>query len=198
MVADTIKSGSRVRRRLLRVMAVVLGLQLLAFIATGVALFTIMNLDLSRDFYSAHRSIKSAQELLLPATLISGGAGFVIVALATWLGFRAAARRVSGPISRADALLQRLAHGDMTYAAGVVSQRERSTLDDSADTLLASFRDKIFEMQRLSKEVHNAVLALRYKATGNEQLTLNELRQVTGSIDLLCKQLSAVIKWFET
>ena len=53
-------------------------------------------------------------------------------------------------------------------------------------------------MQRLSKEVHYAVLALRYKATGNEQLTLNELRQVTGSIDLLCKQLSAVIKWFET
>ena len=198
MVADKIESGSRVRRRLLRVMAVVLGLQLVAFLAAGAALFTIMNLDLSRDFYSAHRSIKSAQELLLPATLISSGTGFVIVALATWLGFRAAARRVSGPIGRADALLQRLAHGDMTYAAGVVSQRERSTLDDSADTLLASFRDKIIEMQRLSREVHNAVLALRYKATGNEQLTLNELREVTGSIDRLCKKLSAVIKWFET
>ena len=197
-MADKIKSGSRVRRRLLRVMAVVLGLQLVAFLAAGAALFTIMNLDLSRDFYSAHRSIKSARELLLPATLISSGAGFVIVALATWLGFRAAARRVSGPIGRADALLQRLAHGDMTYAAGVVSQRERSTLDDSADTLLASFRDKIIEMQRLSREVHNAVLALRYKATGNEQLTLNELREVTGSIDRLCKKLSAVIKWFET
>ena len=95
-------------------------------------------------------------------------------------------------------LLQRLSRGDLTYAAGVVPQRERSTLDDSADALLASFRDKIVEMQRLSKEVHNAVLALRYKATGSEQLTLKDLREVTGSIDLLCKKLSASIKWFET
>jgi len=179
-------------------MAVVLGLQLVAFVAAGIVFYAIMNLDLAKDFYSAHRSIRSARDLLLPATLVAGGAGFVIVALATWLGFRTSARKLTGPIRRADALLQRLSQGDMTYAAGVVSQRERSTLDDSADALLASFRDRILEMQQLSKEVHNAVLALRYKATGNEQLTLKELREATGSLDLLCKKLSAAVKWFET
>ena len=142
-------------------MLVVLVLQFVAFLAAGAALFTIMKLDLSRDFYSAHRSIKDAQELLLPATLISGAAGFVIVTLATWLGFRAAARRVSRPIARADAVLQRLTRGDLTYAPGVVAQRDRSSLDDSADALLSSFRDRILEMQRLNKDVHNAVLALR-------------------------------------
>jgi methyl-accepting chemotaxis protein len=179
-------------------MFVVFGLQLIAFAAAGVALFTIIDLDLAKDFYSAHRSIKTARDILLPATLVSGGAGFVIVALATWMGFRIAARRLTAPIQRADTLLQRLSKGDLTYSAGVVPQRERSTLDDSADALFASFRDKIVEMQRLSKDVHNTVLSLRYKATGSEQLTLKELREVTGSIDLLCKKLSTSIKWFET
>ena len=197
-MGEKVKSGSRVRRRLLRVMFVVLGLQLVAFAAAGAALFTIIDLDLAKDFYSAHRSIKTARELLLPATLVSGGTGFVIAALATWLGFRAAAQRLTAPIRRADTLLQRLSRGDLTFSAGVVPQRERSTLDDSADVLLASFRDKILEMQGLSKEVHNPVLSLRYKATGAEQLTLKELREVTGSIDLLCKKLSTSVKWFET
>jgi len=179
-------------------MFVVFGMELIAFAAAGTALFTIIDLDLAKDFYSAHRSIKTARDLLLPATLISGGAGFVIVALATWLGFRAAAQRLTAPIQRADSLVQRLTRGDLTYAAGVVPQRERSTLDDSADALLASFRDRILETQQLSKEVHNTVLSLRYKATSAEQLTLKELREVTGSIDLLCKKLSTSIKWFET
>lgn len=197
-MAEKVKSGSRVRKRLLRVMVVVLGLQLLAFMAAGIVLFAVMDINLTGDFYSAHRSIKGARDLLLPATLTAGGVGFVITALSTWIGFRTAASKLTGPIRRADALLLRLAGGDMTYAAGVVSTRERSTLDDSADVLLATFRDKVLEMQRLSKDLHNAVLALRYKATGNEQLTLNELREVTGSLDLLCKQLTNILKWFET
>jgi methyl-accepting chemotaxis protein len=179
-------------------MAVVLGLQTLGVVVAGVTFTVIVNLDLTSDFYSAHRSIKSAREMLLPAALAAGGAGLLIIVLATWFGFLTAARKLTGPIRRADALLQRLAGGDMTYSAGIVSARERSTLDDSADVLQAAFRDKIIEMQRLSRDLHNAVLSLRYKATGSEQLTLNELREVTGSLDLLCKKLTNVMKWFKT
>ena len=182
------------RRSLLKV----LGLQTLALLAAGGALYNIVSLDFVKEFYSAHRSLESLQNLLLPALLISGGAALLLVALVTWLGFRSYSMKLIGPIQRVEEMLQRLSGGDLSYDPGAVPASERWSLDDSADEMLTAYRDRLMEAQRLSRDVHNAVLSLRYKATAGDTLTLQELREMSGILDVLCKQLTASIKWFET
>lgn len=187
------------RRRLLRVSLLkVLTLQLAAFALAGGALYVIAELDLVKDFYSAHRSLESMRKLILPGLLLSSGLGFLLVSIFTWLGFRSYTRKLVGPIQRVEEMLQRLSRGDLTYTPAVVPDRQRWSLDDSADEMLEAYRKRLTEVQRLSKEVHNKILSLRYKTTGGEPLTLTELRGVTAILDTLCKQLNTSIKWFET
>lgn len=193
-----IKVGFRRRMILRRSLLKVLGLQTLALLAAGGALYNIVSLDFVKEFYSAHRSLESFQNLLLPALLISGGAALLLVALVTWLGFRSYSMKLIGPIQRVEKMLQRLSGGDLSYDPGAVPASERWSLDDSADEMLTAYRDRLMEAQRLSRDVHNAVLSLRYKATAGDTLTLQELREMSGTLDVLCKQLTASIKWFET
>jgi methyl-accepting chemotaxis protein len=192
-----IKVGFRRRMILRRSLLKVLGLQTLALLAAGGALYNIVSLDFVKEFYSAHRSLGSLQNLLLPALLISGGAAFLLMALVTWLGFRSYSRKLIGPIQRVEKMLQRLAGGDLSYDPTAVPASERWSLDDSADEMLTAYRDRLAEAQRLSRDVHNAVLSLRYKATAGDTLTLQELREMSVTLDVLCKQLTASIKWFE-
>ena len=193
-----VESRYRGRRLMYRSLLAVLVLQLIAFALAGGVLYLVADLDLLREFYSAHRSLESLQQLIIPAILISAGVGFILTAFFTWLGFRAYGRRLIGPIRRADEMLQRLSVGDLAFTPAVVPPRERWSFDDSAETMLDAYRERMKELQRITKDVHNAVLALRYKATGSDALTLQELREATSALDLQCKKLTASIKWFET
>ena len=99
---------------------------------------------------------------------------------------------------RADEMLRRLSRGDLSYVPAVLPDRERWALDDSAETMLAAFRERTNEVKQVTKELHHSVLSLRYKATGSDPLTLNELRDVTGTLDSLSKKLVNAVKWFES
>jgi len=188
----------RARKLLVRSLLIALSLQFIAFVAAGTVLVTMIDLDLTREFYSAHRQIKSAQDILLPAALTAGAICFFLVALVTWMGFRILSRQEAGPIQRADEMLQRLSRGDLSYVPTVLPDRERWALDDSAETMLAAFRERTNEVKKVTKELHHSVLSLRYKATGSDPLTLNELRDVTGTLDSLSKKLVNAVKWFDT
>jgi methyl-accepting chemotaxis protein len=188
----------RARKLLRRALLVVLSLQLVAFVAAGTVLVVIIDLDLTREFYSAHRQIKSAQEMLLPAVATAGAICFFLVMLITWVGFRILSRQEAGPIQRADEMLRRLSRGDLSYVPAVLPDRERWALDDSTETMLAAFRERTNEVKQVTKELHHSVLSLRYKATGSDPLTLNELRDVTGTLDSLSKKLVNAVKWFDT
>jgi methyl-accepting chemotaxis protein len=188
----------RARKLLRRALLIVLSLQFTAFAIAGTVLAAMIDLDLTREFYSAHRQIKSAQEILLPAVATAGALCFFLVALITWMGFRILSRQEAGPIQRADEMLRRLSRGDLSYTPAVLPDRERWALDDAAETMLASFREKTNEVKQVTKELHHSVLSLRYKATGSDPLTLNELRDVTGTLDSLSKKLVNAVKWFDT
>jgi methyl-accepting chemotaxis protein len=188
----------RARKLLVRSLLIALSLQFIAFVVAGTVLVAMIDLDLTREFYSAHRQIKSAQEILLPAVATAGALCLFLVALITWMGFRILSRQEAGPIQRADEMLRRLSRGDLSYTPAVLPDRERWALDDSAETMLASFREKTNEVKQVTKELHHSVLSLRYKATGSDPLTLNELRDVTGTLDSLSKKLVNAVKWFDT
>ncbi len=179
-------------------MGLVLFFQLLAFAVAGAALYYVAGIEMSRDIYSAHRTLRSAQQSLLPAMAVGGALGFLLVAVSTWLVIRSCAHRFDSPLRRADLILQRLAQGRLSSAPAPPPGRSRTSLDDSADEVVAAFAHKASEIQQTARKIHNAVLALRYKATGSDPLTLKELRETTGNLDLLCKRLANVIKWFET
>jgi methyl-accepting chemotaxis protein len=188
----------RARKLLWRALFIVLSLQFISFVVAGIVLVVMIDLDLTGEFYSAHRQIKSAQEILLPAAATAGSVGFFLVALVTWVGLRILSRQEAGPIQRADEMLRRLSRGDLSYTPAVLPDRERWTLDDSAETMLAAFRERTNEVKQVTKELHHSVLSLRYKATGSDPLTLNELRDVTGTLDTLSKKLVNAVKWFDT
>jgi methyl-accepting chemotaxis protein len=188
----------RARKLLRRALLIALSLQVVAFVVAGTVLVVMIDMDLTLEFYSAHRQIKSAQEILLPATAMAGAVGFFLVALVTWIGFRILTRQEAGPIQRADEMLRRLSRGDLSYTPAVLPDRERWALDDSAETMLAAFRERTNEVKQITKELHHSVLSLRYKATGSDPLTLNELRDVTGTLDRLSKKLVNAVKWFDT
>ncbi len=188
----------RARKLLRRALLIVLSLQFIAFVVAGTVLVAMIDLDLTREFYSAHRQIKSAQEILLPAALTAGAICFFLVALVTWMGFRSLSRQEADPIQRADEMLRRLSRGELSYVPAVLPDRERWALDDSAETMLAAFRERTKEVKQVTKELHHSVLSLRYKATGSDPLTLNELRDVTGTLDSLSKKLVNAVKWFDT
>ena len=188
----------RARKLLRGALLIVLPLQLVAFVVAGTVLVAMIDLDLTREFYSAHRQIKSAQEILLPAVMTAGAICFFLVGLVTWLGFRILSRQEAGPIQRADEMLRRLSRGDLSYVPSVLPDRERWALDDSAETMLTAFRERTNEVKQVTKELHHSVLSLRYKATGSDPLTLNELRDVTGTLDSLSKKLVNAVQWFDT
>lgn len=188
----------RARKLLRRALLIVLPLQFIAFVVAGTILVAIIDMDLTREFYSAHRQIKSAQDILLPAAVTAGTVCFFLVALVTWVGFRILSRQEAGPIQRADEMLRRLSRGDISYVPSVLPDRERWALDDSAETMLVAFRERTNEVKQVTKELHSSVLSLRYKATGSDPLTLNELRDVTGTLDRLSKKLVNAVKWFDT
>jgi len=188
----------RARKLLRRALLIVLSLQLVAFVIAGTVLVAIIDLDLTREFYSAHRQIKSAQEILLPAVAAAGAICFFLVMFVTWMGFRILSRQEAGPIQRADEMLRRLSQGDLSYVPAILPDRERWALDDSTETMLAAFRERTMEVKQVTKELHHSVLSLRYKATGSDPLTLNELRDVTGTLDSLSKKLVNAVKWFDT
>ena len=98
---------------------------------------------------------------------------------------------------RADALLQRMAQGSLTASPGVLTSGERWALDDSADAVLASVRERVLDIQRLNKDMNNTVLSLRYKTTGDETITLQELREIASTLDNQCKKVVETVKWFE-
>jgi methyl-accepting chemotaxis protein len=193
-----VKAPPKGRKLLRRTLFVVLLLQLLAFVVAGAAFYFIGRLDIAKDFYSAHRSLKSIQNLLLPAAAVAGGAAFILVTVTTWVGFHSYSAKFALPILRADDMLKRLAHGDLTYTGGVLPSRQRWALDDSASAVLAAFREKVTDIQRLNREINNLTLSLSYKATSSEPLTLEELREAMASLDGLCKKLNNTLKWFET
>lgn len=193
-----LKSPFRARELFWRSVPVILLLQLLAFAIAATVVIVVVNIDFSKEFYSAHRSISSVRALLLPALLTGGAAGFLVVAVITVLSLRFFSRRLTGPVLRTDSMLKRLAQGDLTYNPAVLPNRQRWALDDSAEAMLAAFREKTTEVQQITKELQNSVLSLRYKSTGSDPLTLQELREITRTLEGLCKQLSSSIKWFET
>jgi methyl-accepting chemotaxis protein len=188
----------RARKLLRRALLIVLSLQIIAFALAGTVLVVMIDMDLTKEFYSAHRQIKSAQDILLPAVMTAGALGFFLVALVTWMGFRILSRQEAGPIQRADEMLRRLSQGNLSYVPAGLPDRDRWALDDSAETMLAAFRERTSEVKQLTQELHHSVLSLRYKATGSEPLTLNELRDVTGTLDRLSKKLVNAVKWFDT
>lgn len=175
----------------------VIVLQTAAFCVAGIVLYNLAALDLARDFYSAHRSLQAARGGLLPSTVAACAIGLVLASAAASFGLLYFTRRFTAPIMRADTMLKRMAQGSLASAPAVLTSTERWALDDSADALLASMRERILEIQRLNKEINNTVLSLRYKATGDETITLKELREIASTLDDQCKKVAGVVKWFE-
>lgn len=191
--------GKRFRGRKLfwKTLLIVLVLQTAAFCIAGFVLYQLAAIDLSRDFYSAHRSLQAARSALLPSTIAACVVGLILAAAGVSFGLLYFTRRFTAPIMRADAMLQRMAQGSLAILPGVLTSSERWALDDSADAVLASVREKILDIQRLNKDMNNAVLSLRYKTTGEETITLKELREIASTLDIQCKKVAETVKWFE-
>jgi hypothetical protein len=167
---------------------------LLLFQAAGWALaaglaYLIARPEIARGYFSAHQSVSSALALLLPALAVSAGAGFLVVGVGSALGVWRYSRRLREPLRQVDGLLRQLAAGQIP-TPGPPARRPRPA--DEAAALLAPLRDHVLELQRITKALEKLVLELNYRAGSG-----GDLRGLAGQLDVLVRELSESVGWFE-
>ena len=180
-----------------RMAGLLLFLQVLGLAAAGAALYFIADQDLAADFFSAHKSITSVWEVLLPAILIAAVAAFVVIGGVSVLILRLYGRKFIEPIRRVEDVLHRIARGELSSAPLPGVRRDPWGLDNSSEVVLNSLRERVEDIRQITRDLHQSVMTLRYKATESDGLTLKELRTISLRLDALCKKMLNAVKWFE-
>lgn len=195
-MVDKSRSGVFGFRRIFwRSIAALLIFQALGWIlAAGIA-YLISDVEMARDFYSAHQTVKVTWKLLVPALAVSAGIGFLVVGIGTGISIWRYSRRLSQPVRDLEGILLGLSQGQFPAVPAVPPKRPGPA--DAAVEILQPLRARIQQVQHLSRDVQQSVLALNYRASGAEELTLKDLRVIAGQLDALTKDLYTAVKWFE-
>ena len=161
--------------------------------AAGLA-YLILSPELSKDYFSAHRTVKASWQLVVPALAISAGVGFLFVGIGTTLSLRSHSRRLLEPLRRIDGLLGALAVGRIARPGS--ADRPRGAGYDfaaSLDPLYAHVED----IQRITRDIQKVSLELNYRSAGTTAVSLQDLRVLAERLDALSKDLTRSSGWFE-
>jgi hypothetical protein len=161
--------------------------------AAGLA-YLIVSPELAKDYFSAHRTVKAAWRLIVPALAVSAGAGFVLVGAGTAWSLWSHSRRILEPLRRIDGLLRGL-------AAGRVPRPDPAAKSPGAEeevaAVLEPLRARTQDLQRISRDLQKVSLDLNYRAAGTTEVTLRDLRGIATQLDALTKDLARTSGWFE-
>jgi hypothetical protein len=161
--------------------------------AAGLA-YLILSPELAKDYFSAHRTVKATWQLVVPALAIAAGAGFFVVGLGTALSVWSHSRLLLLPLRRIDGLLGAFAHGRIPLAA---SGEGVTPVEQRFNGALEPLRERVVELQRISREMQKVSLELNYRAAGSTEVTLKDLRALAERFDALAKELSHTCDRFE-
>ncbi len=171
---------------------------LLVFQAVGWALaavlaYLIVSPDLAKDYFSAHRTVKAAWQLIVPGLAIAAGVGFLLVGIGSAVSVRSHSRRLLEPLHEIDGLLRGLGAGKMPEPA---ADPGRPGVGGEFAAALEPLRAREQELQRLAREIQKVSLELNYRAAGTAAVTLKDLRAVSVRLDELSRELSRSSAWF--
>jgi len=155
--------------------------------------YLILSPELAKDYFSAHNTVKATWQLVVPALVVSAGAGFLVVGLGSALILRSHSRRALEPLRQIDGLIRELASGRIPRPA----EAKRPGVADEAAAALEPLRARVQELQRIARDVQKISLELNYRSAGSAEVTLKDLRALAGQLDAITKDLSRASGWFE-
>ena len=161
--------------------------------AAGLA-YLIVSPQLAQDYFSAHRTVKAAWRLVVPALAVSAGVGFLVVGIGTALSLWSHSRQVLEPLRRIDGLLRGLAAGRIPRRS---PEAKAAAVDEEVAAVLEPLRARAQELQRISRDLQKVSLELNYRSAGTTEVTLRDLRGIATQLDALSKDLTRTSGWFE-
>jgi hypothetical protein len=176
-----------------RSVGAVLLFQAIAFGCVAGLAYLILEPELAKDYFSAHRTVKQTWQLVVPALVVSAAAGFLLVGAGTALSVRSHSRRVLEPLRQIDGLIRGLAVGRIPRPR---SAKRGNAVDEVAATL-APLRSRVEELQRISRDLQKVALELNFRSAGTADLTRKDLRTLATQLDAISKDLSGTTGWFE-
>jgi len=148
---------------------------------------------LAKDYFSAHRTVKETWRLVVPALAASAAAGFVLVGFGTALCVRGHARRLVEPLRQIDGLIRGLASGRIPRPRPA----QRANAVDEVAVTLTPLRERVEELQRISRNLQKVSLELNFRSAGTAEITRKDLRTLATQLDALTKDLSGTAAWFK-
>jgi len=161
--------------------------------AAGLA-YLILNPELAKDYFSAHRTVKATWQLVVPALATSAGVGFLVVGIGSALSVWSHSRRLLAPLRQIDGLIRGLAEGRIPRPGPA---DKTPGLEHEIADILAPLRSHAEEIQRISREIQKASLELNYRSAGTTEVTLKDLRALAEKVDALSRELARASGWFE-
>lgn len=197
MAEDTIKRTPaylRPRGLYWRSVSALLVFQALGWGAAAALAYLIISPELAKDYFSAHRTVKAAWRLVVPGLAVSAGIGFVVVGVGSALSVWSHSRRLLAPLHRIDGLLHDLAAGRLPRLDPAAQSPGGA---HEAATVLAPLRERVQELQRISRDLQKVSLELNYRSAGTTEVTRKDLRALAVQLDALSKELANTSGWFD-
>lgn len=177
-----------------RSVAALLVFQAVGWAVAAVLAYLIVSPELAKDYFSAHRTVKDASRLVVPALAISAGVGFLLVGAGSAFSVGSHSRRLLEPLRQLDRLVRALGTGKLP-AAG--PDAKGSVVAGEIAAALVPLRAREQDLQRIAREIQKLSLELNYRSAGTGQVTLKDLRALSSRLDELCRDLSRSCVWFE-
>jgi len=142
-------------------------------------LYFLADEELGRSFYSVHMRLRNTWQILLPAVLLSGGISFLLTIAATLFLAIRQSHRLGGPIHKFTTLFSGLEAGSFATDFHFRDGDLLFDLGESYRTALQANRDRIRNVQELSRKAQSSVHDLEsklllYPLSSEEKLLLVE------------------------
>ena len=143
--------------------------------------------ELGRSFYSVHLRLRNTWQILLPAVLLSGGISFLLTIAATLFLAIRQSHRLGGPIYKFTTLFSNLEAGSFSTDFRFRDGDLLYNLGESYRAALQANRDRIRNVQELSRKAQSSVRDLEakfllYPLAPEEKLLLVESTELVARL----------------
>lgn len=133
-----IKRGFQVQLILKFVLLILAG----SVISTSILYFAASR-DLSTSYFSAHQTIKSTGDLLLPSIILSNLVSILLIAAATVYVTLYISHKIAGPLFKIEKLMKQIGDGDLTVDCSLRGGDELVALSEGMEKMVQGLKEKI-------------------------------------------------------
>ncbi len=153
--------------------------------------------ELSKSFFSAHRDLNTVwKNLFWAVAAISTGVGLLasLVVMIIFHRFKRSLERAGIELLEG---IQKIGQGKFKADFDFRSIQHLQPLAEETRKTLEAVQKHVQEVKGTSVELHRSVMRLNYLAFDEEEITINELKKVSSTLNSLSRELANSLKWFE-